>query len=241
MQKNFKTEFQKFLNMLREGKNFAISRFGDGEFKILEGEPINLLDKANGEFKYQPNTQDELYRKALIASYKYKHPDYYVGIGCPCCVGQQRFELMKVHSEQNEENLTWANIFVNNNYQAFINDFIPELTKKPVVLVAHHKATLDKLPFTPAIFFKIGPNAWRNDYPLIDKIKTIISKHQLKGGIFLFAAGPLANMLAHQLHAHEPENTYLDIGSTLDPLLGLGRHRGYLRGANTLNKICLWN
>ena len=35
-------------------------------------------------------------------------------------------------------------------------------------------------------------------------------------------------------------NTYLDIGSTLDNMMNLGATRGYLRGADTLNKICIW-
>jgi DNA repair photolyase len=36
------------------------------------------------------------------------------------------------------------------------------------------------------------------------------------------------------------KNTYIDIGSILDPYLQLKLTRGYLRGAETVKKICTW-
>ena len=35
-------------------------------------------------------------------------------------------------------------------------------------------------------------------------------------------------------------NTYIDIGSTLDVIMGMKPTRGYLKGANTLKKECIW-
>ena len=56
-------------------------------------------------------------------------------------------------------------------------------------------------------------------------------------------AGPFGNILTHQLFEHNDNNTYIDIGSTLNPfLLGeIGKNRGYLRGAPSLSQVCVWD
>jgi hypothetical protein len=57
--------------------------------------------------------------------------------------------------------------------------------------------------------------------------------------LFLFCAGPLGNMLAYRMWEKNKNNTYMDIGSTLNTWL-VGSNRGYLIGAPTINKICTW-
>jgi hypothetical protein len=44
----------------------------------------------------------------------------------------------------------------------------------------------------------------------------------VRGWLFLFCSGALGTILAHQMYAFCPENTYLDIGSSLDPYLYTG-------------------
>ena len=61
---------------------------------------------------------------------------------------------------------------------------------------------------------------------------------EIPDSLFLFCAGPLGNMMSHQLWEHNKENTYIDIGSTLDIHLGIGATRGYLGGGN--NRVCNW-
>ena len=41
----------------------------------------------------------------------------------------------------------------------------------------------------------------------------------IKDSLFLFCAGPFGNILAHQLFESNPNNIYMDIGSTLNPWL----------------------
>ena len=88
----------------------------------------------------------------------------------------------------------------------------------------------------------IGKNAWVENTNLIDEIKLFITKNNVKNGLFLFCAGPFGNILTHQLFEHCKDNTYIDIGSTLNPLLLENNvlNRGYLRGESSRNKICIW-
>ena len=53
---------------------------------ILSNNFIDITSKANGEFKYDPkDPADKFYREELVKSHLFNHPEYYVGISCPCC------------------------------------------------------------------------------------------------------------------------------------------------------------
>jgi len=97
------------------------------------------------------------------------------------------------------------------------------------------------LPFKPTNVLRVGTDAWRNNYDVLEKIGKLIQKDAVENEIFLFAAGPLANILTYELWKYNSEkNTYIDIGSILDPYLELKLTRGYQLGAQTLQKICTW-
>lgn len=240
--KTFTGDFDLFLNKIKIGENFSLSRWGDGELMILEGKPIDIRYKGNGEFRYDPKMEEYVgVREKLMSSYTYQDDNYYIGVACPCCVGQEKYEYMKKKSGQNEKYLTWANIFVNANYKRTRNELIPELDNHRVFLVVNENAKLNNLSFKPELVLYVGSDAWINNYCLVEMIHDIISVNNLKNCIFLFAAGPLANILTYELWKYSSkENTYIDIGSILDPYLELKLTRGYHLGASTLNKVCIW-
>jgi hypothetical protein len=240
--KTFEGDFYKFLNKIKNNENFSLSRWGDGELSILEGNAIDLRSKGNGEFRYDPNLpQYEQMKNKLKKSYTYTDDEYYIGIACPCCVGQEKYLYMKNMSGQDEEHLTWANIFVNANYIKTINELIPELNNHVVNLVVNTNSKLDKLPFIPKKVWHVGTDAWCENYLIFIEIARYIMLNKIKNELFLFAAGPLANILTFELWEYgTKENTYIDIGSILDPYLQLKLTRGYHLGASTLNKVCVW-
>jgi hypothetical protein len=239
--KTFGGDFDKFLNKIKADEHFSLSRWGDGELTILEDKLIDIRAKGNGEFRYDPNlSQYKPMRKVLAGSYTFKDDNYYIGIACPCCVGQQKYEYMKTKSGQDEEHLTWANIFVNANYRRSINELIPELKNHTINLVINKNSKLNKLPFAPKKVWYVGTDAWYNDYASGVEILKYMTENDIKNEIFLFAAGPFANILTYALWLGSKENTYIDIGSILDPYLQLKLTRGYHLGAPTLNKVCIW-
>src|SRR5690606_16569489 len=197
--KTFDGDFTKFLNKIKSGEHFSLSRWGDGELTILEGKHIDIRSKGNGEFRYDPNLPEyELVRQKLMDAYVYKDDSYYIGIACPCCVGQEKYQYMKDKSGQDEEHLTWANIFVNANYHRTINELIPELKNHRVFLVVNINSKLDKLPFEPECVFYVGTDAWEKDYKVIEFLRDIIIPSNIRDSIFLYAAGPLANILTYE-------------------------------------------
>ena len=119
---------------------------------------------------------------------------------------------------------------------------IPEYKNYEVVVVSNSSSNIDALPFDVKKHFSIGKNAWTEDYSLVQEIKNYIDENDINGHLFLFCAGPFGNILTHQLFEHNNQNTYIDIGSTLNVMLlgEAGKNRSYLRGGSSLNKVCVW-
>jgi len=171
-------------------------------------------------------------RNQLIESFKFKDKGYYVGISCKCCQPEYAVEWMRRESKQ--DTLTWANIFVNSNYPYFKSNFIPEFSNHTVVLFARHDAKVKNLPFR-AEHIKITEKAFIDNFDMVENFP--IEKYTNK--LFLFCAGPLGNMLAAKFWEKNKTNTYLDVGSTLNPYLSES-NRGYLQKSERLLKTCIW-
>lgn len=239
--RDFNDEYLFFINKIKNNEHFALTRWGDGELEIIKGNYINLLDKGNGEFLYDnKNESHDFYKNKLTEAYLYNDKFYFVGIACSCCVGIDNYEYMKVLSTQSENNLTWANIFVNSNYKYLDTTFIPSLVNKDVIMIHNSLGNTHSFPINLKKSFLVGKNAWIDDYQLIQDIITYINSNDIKNHVFIIAAGPLANIMVHNLWVNNKNNTYIDVGSIFDKHLGLKLTRGYQLGKNTINKKCIW-
>ncbi|NJO61959.1 MAG: DUF1792 domain-containing protein [Richelia sp. RM2_1_2] len=239
--KTFKGDFDLFLAKIKKDEHFALSRWGDGELKILENEPLDLRHKGDGEFRHDPSDPKCLkMRNILMESYKHQGDNYYIGVACQCCVGKEKFDYMRKLSGQPESNLTWANIFVNSNYKHFVDDLLPVLKDKQVILIANRNSKINGLPFKVERFYSVATDAWIDNYELSQHLQQEIGEFNIHDRVYLIAAGPFANILTYELWKYDRNNTYIDIGSTLDKYLGLKLTRLYLQGGATLNKNCIW-
>ncbi len=240
--KSFHGELMQFNARLIEKENFALVRFGDGEMIIINGEAIDLSQKYNGEHQYIPgDNRHEQQRELLRQSLIWRSSNYYVGIACPCCVGTPAFLALKNQSEQSEQQLTWANIFVNSNYSTFTRETTTAIGQRTVNMICHNKADTSQLPFDVNTTFRSGPNSWVNDHQrLLNEITEHIKSNKVNDEVFIFCAGVLSNILVYQLSKQFPNNTYIDIGSVFDHVMGLGKTRKYLRNGRTLRQTCVW-
>ena len=228
--KYFSDEIQKLFEKLKNKEKFSFSKYADGEWAMIKGQHIN-----NSEFEYSPST-DEFYRQKLIESFTYSDDGYYVGISCPCCQGDEHYNMYKF-SNQKDENLTFANLFVNSNYEFFKQFFIEEFKTYDVHLVAHETSNINNLPFKVEEFYPVGDSAWKNNYDLIEKIKN----NNFSNKLFLFSCGPFGNILAHQLWEQNKNNTYIDVGSTLNFWTNAKSfQRYYMFGGHYGSLICVW-
>ena len=116
-----------------------------------------------------------------------------------------------------------------------MTQMLPAMKNKnyEVVYVCNKKANLDEFPLNLKKDFRIGSNCHVNDTVLISEMSKWVKENNVKDHLFLFSAASLSNLLIYELYKQFPNNTYMDIGSTLNPMLGLDGwkgSRGYLRG-----------
>ena len=229
--KNFESEIYRIFDLFKKESPFSFSKYADGEWAI-----INDFNLNNREFENTPLTPS-FFKNKLIESFQYKDPNYYIGVSCPCCQGGEAQKMIDL-SGQDYQHLTFANVFVNSNYQIYKDTFIKEYKNYDIHLIANEKSKIKNLPFKIEQFYPIGFSAWVNNYKLIEEIK----QKNLINKLFLFCAGPFGNLLAHQLHETNKNNIYLDIGSTLNPWLqSEGFQRDYyLNGTIYQRRSCVW-
>lgn len=257
--KQFQNELSFFLQKLKTNENFAFVRFSDGEQYILDNQELKLDNNLIqiGDHKQGGNYKPQDYkhfdpiehahvRDLLLEAAKHRQNNYYKGIGCVCCNGRDYVNnQMKMFNGDNDD-LTWANLWVNGNYPAFISWVLPELYNKKCVMICHKDADTSKLPFVVKDF-RVGYNAMVNDLHVIDEIDNWISENKIENHVFLFSASSFTNIATYKLFKKYSNNTFIDIGTCLTPLMKMPTERDYLqrfwyyRGGGDLQKICVWN
>ena len=248
--KDFEGEFDRLYKLVKGNCGFSFARFSDGERVVLRNKKLviaenyfiqedlfgNVKRGTPGGKSYLPEERKEFipekhsfFHDKLIEAYKFRKTNYFKGIcgdneltdasAGADTVSTWRW-MVDLHGGE-DDSLTYANVFLNRNYPLFVEKMIPEFMNHDVILIANKNSTTDLLPFKVKKFFPIGENCMINDYGLIEKIKDYIREENISNHLFLFSAATLSNYLCYELYKEFDNNKYMDIGSTLGPLLGL--------------------
>jgi len=249
--KTFEGHFNLFLEKLKANENFAYGRFSDGEMYLLMDKTTKLgngwyeIDGVRNSGSYDPinykevdSSKHHFFYDALKDAFKYKDENYFVGLSCRCCVGQEAFDWQVNLRGGDDEHLTWANLFINGNFNRFTNEIVPLFNDKKIVFIGNETLNLEKLPFKVEKDFRVGNNCMINNFDISDEIIKWVKDNNIKDHVFLFSASSLSEVLIHKLFLEEKENTYFDIGTGLNLFLGVDTNRGYLKHGN--HKICIW-
>lgn len=230
MDKNFEKEFFRITSLIDESKSFAFARYGDGEVMLMEGEDVNKNSQAFTMDKWYSNGKSKLgedLKKTL------KNDKWYYGIPCQCCNKKCKEYLLK-NINVNDNQITYANLFVNSNYKNFIK-WIETL--KEVNLISNINATnrLQSFPFSIKEYIPISNdcvNYYENNHEELSNKMCKLSS-ETENEIFLISAGPLSEIIINILWTHNPNNKYIDVGSALDYYI----HNKYTRPYMVNNTI----
>ena len=240
--KNFNNAFDSLLNKIRKKENFAFTRFSDGELDILKNKYVILSDNhfisgdQKGRGRYTKEEQKEFdpkkhqfVREKLIETFKHNQKNYFKGIctGTDIHVGSENFNWMIDFHSGDHPNLTFSNLLINANYSKFVEKMIPLFVDRRVIYIVNQLADTSKLPFEIEKKFEIGSNCQVNNYDTSEKVKQYITDNNITDAMILCSAASLSNFVIYD----NSNNTFLDIGSCLNPLLNLEGWkytRGYL-------------
>jgi hypothetical protein len=241
MQQKFKDDFFEIMRIIIESESFAFSRFADGEANILKNNTI-----GNKDGWLYTKDRNLVFRADLRKSLLCPDPGFIYGISCTCC-DRENHEYLLHQLKTRLGNITFSNLWVNSNFPLFKEYFFKTLiaSKKDIVICTNSKAKIKKLEeFIPIKdFIPIPGNCvvfWEKNR---DHLKALLDLKgcSFKNAIFLFAAGPLSEILIYELWLVNPSNILLDIGSSLDPFLFNRKSRAYhYENSEFANRTCFW-
>lgn len=256
--KSFRGDFELLRGFLESHVNFAFSRFSDGELFILQNKHLvldeNLTrvgDRVGGnnyrseDFKcFNPELHGG-FQRHLVEAFQFRGHNYFKGVSCACCVGRDAFDWQLGLHGGDDDSLTWANLWVNGNYGLFLERVFPLFASRDCVFVGHRNADISNLHFFVKDF-RVGYNAMINDVHVIDEMREWIEVNNVRNHVFLFSASSFSNLAIYELYKIFPENTFIDIGTTLVKFMGMPMERAYLQAYwnglrhPDLEKVCVW-
>lgn len=190
--------YEEILHKIELDIPFAFSRWGDGEWFN-----INKVKGQNCDGNtYFEDLGDELKK---IVSVK---QDYLLGV-------QTLIPYSLSESKKYEQDWIDADLFHKASMDYELDLFINLLNKKHVVYIGN--STLNKLEFITEFIEIPMKNSWVNKDELLSKISHTFNENHK---VYLFSAGMATNYYIDFLWKKNKLNTYIDVGSVFDPLVG---------------------
>ena len=219
-----------FYSMLVSGVPFTFSRYSDGETEILKNRKLTISEQEvffrNKVLTYTYPLYDQksfvperdaALRADLKNSLTFEGKRYFKGIPGSHNSAEERDYYIELVGN-NIENVTLADIFVNDNYRFFVRKFMRLIEASSNVIVICNENAKPKSFFGDHIY--IPTNAFPDYQAVLNR--TMRKLVQIpEGSVVLSSASSLSNILGHKLYLERPDCTFLDLGSAINSYLGL--------------------
>jgi GT2 family glycosyltransferase len=197
-----------FLNKILKKHNFTLLRYADGEYYVLEN--IQLTNIDNWTFK-----KGSILCKHLNESLSLINTNVYYGISGPSDSQETcNYYYSKII---NQHNITYANVLVNQNFEKWVQ-FLKSYNEN-CVLISSSIPNNNKIGALTVIeTILIDPflvNSWDAEWQTYFTMMNLLGK-KYKDTLFLISAGPLSEVFIHRLYISNPNNIYIDVGSSID-------------------------
>lgn len=224
--RDFNKAFDFFTELIKSESNFAYARYADGEVSLMKGIEITEGSQAyNIDGWKAPNKLTKV-GKDLLETLTHTENNYYYAISSDTDFTRDNEFLITYI--KNKNNITFANLWINANYQK-MKAFYYSLNK-PIYLICNEKAKKENFPFQVNEIFPFPYdciNYWENygdDY--IFQLVNYIS--YIKNQTFFISCGPISEIIIHNLYNINPNNQYIDVGSSIDEFVHGYQTRPYM-------------
>lgn len=223
----FFTDFDYFWGKIENYENFVFARYADGEVMLMNGIGVRENTQAFNVDKWSaPNFLTKVGRE-LLESLKHAENNYYYAISSKTD-DINDYMFLRNNIKQSEDKLTFVNLWINANYQKSIKKYY-EL-KRPVILICNYKAKKENFPFEVSKIIPFPNNCvefWENSG---DKfIEMLINEiGEIQNQLFFISCGPVSEIIIDKLYTNNPNNTYIDVGSSIDEFVHSQKTRPYM-------------
>jgi hypothetical protein len=211
----FNTDFDFFWELINKEENFSYSRYADGEIRLMKGIDINLSSQAFIEDKWSTSIGMTKTGEQLMETLHHTESNYYYAISAPTDNIDDYTYLIN-NISQTKENITFANLWINANYYKS-KEKHKEL-RREVILICNQNGLKENFPFNVVDLIQFPDdcvNFWETNSDvflnnLINRFKDSNNK------LFFISCGPISEIIIHYLYINNPNNTYIDVGSSID-------------------------
>lgn len=231
---NAKRDFEQFRLRFINKLPTTFVRFSDGELEILRDNPLSILNGVvnwrlgtlDGKYPEHDNKsfvpeRDVVLRADLLSSARYTSEGYFKGVPASSNNANIDRDYMIQQNGGRIDGLTFSDLFINENYLRFLEDILPIfLANSNVLFLANFRADLSNFSdnWTP---LPLQDNVFPIYEELLPKLLMKLSS-VATGSMILSSASSLSNILGHKLHEIRPDISFVDVGTSLNPFVGLG-------------------
>jgi len=232
----FTLDFDNFWSMIENNINFTFARYADGEVMLMGGEAVGKITQAFKVDKWEaPNTLTRA-GKELLETINHTEDNYHYAIsGVNDNINDYRFLKNKI--KHKESNITFVNLWINANYRKSFKKYAS--LKRDVILICNQDAKKENFPFN-VVDIHPFPNDcitfWEENS---DKfINELLEKYgSLNDQLFFISCGPISEIIIHKLYQNNPNNTYMDVGSSIDEFVHGEITRPYMDPSSIYSKF----
>ena len=223
--------YLKFL--LEQSKPFTFVRFSDGEMEIIKNQRLFIgggkviWSKGTFDYNYPEFDQkdfmperDKKLRDDLIKSAEHQAENFFKGVPASHNNAFSDQKIMITLNGNSKQNLTFADLLINQNFLRFRRQILPILRSNPSIYVIANFRSNPKLFNINWTLISLQDNF----FPEYEKtLETILNRLENLPpyGTVLSSASSLSNILGYKLNKLRPDVTFIDIGTSMHDLFGL--------------------
>ena len=223
------SDLRLFVRNIKEKTPFVFVRFSDGETEILLGNRLEIEPgKTFFRGSYQSNKlpiydskrfnpdKDIYLREQLILSACHQSGTYFKGIPALHNRMPREKKLMITLNSFSQNNLTFADLFVNSNFVLFEKELVPLLISAKPFVIANFRAK----PLFDCTFIPIPDNCFDHINSLVDSVLSDLLEIPAYS-LILSSASSLSNIIGFNVVKKRPDLTFIDIGTSMNRYLSL--------------------
>jgi hypothetical protein len=232
----FFSDFEYFWNLIEKGDNFSFARYADGEVMLMEGREVSEHTQAYNIDKWKSPPILTKVGKELLGTLGHTEPNYYYAIsGINDNINDYNFLRKRIN--HNEKNITFVNLWINANYQKTKSKM--SSLNREVILICNENANPKNFPFKVKEIVPFPNNCisyWEENSSkfingLLDKTKNLSNQ------LFFISCGPVSEIIIHELYNSNPNNSYVDVGSSIDEYVHNKITRPYMSNISIYSKF----
>lgn len=226
-------DFNLINSLLNRHIPFTFIRFSDGEMEIIFNCKLVIEDGAV-EWRGRRNPaeypifdsktffpeRDHEFRACLIESAEFCANKFFKGIRTHRDLGDRDRQKMIELNGGGLKGLTFTDLLINENWRPFLSKTVPLILNRDNVIFLGNFRARPKMIKDSIYHIQIGDDVIPNFQNELRSVMDELSQLP-KGSTVLSSASSLTNLVGHRLFRLRPDITFIDVGTSLNPFIGL--------------------